>query len=244
MAEGNEKIEISRSEIHISDSISYLKASVNPLSADVGIVRGNHNIYLFDLGNSKDSLQEIKSLSGTSEEISVILSHFHPDHIGNLKHVQDTEQISDVDIQESGKAGHSGNKAETFKLAEIYVGANTFGYTHCGQIVREDRYIDDGVKLHIFPLPSSHAKGCLGLEVNGEYAFLGDATYSTKEDGKIVYNATLLAEEIKTLEKLDAAYFLLSHQEKFVQKKENVLRQLHKIYERRIKGEPYIVLYQ
>ncbi len=203
--------------IQITDSISYLKASENPLSADIGIVKGCHSTYLFDLGNSQEALQLLETLSADRKELKAILSHFHPDHTGNLSKI---------------------------KLAEIYVGANTYGYTHCGQIVNEDIYIEDGIRLHIFPLPSSHAKGCLGLEVNGEYAFLGDATYSTKKDGKIVYNATLLADEMRVLEKLKAKYFLLSHREKFVQRKEDVLRQLHKIYDRRVKGEPYIVLYQ
>ena len=36
--------------IKIADRISYIKATGNPLSADIGIVEGNEFIWLFDIG--------------------------------------------------------------------------------------------------------------------------------------------------------------------------------------------------
>ncbi len=194
----------------IIDKISYIKATENPLSADVGVIYGEDYVYLFDVGNSDVTLEAI---DGLEKEKKVILSHFHPDHIGNLDRGQ---------------------------WQEIFLGKNTFGYTHRGTVVEQDIYLEDGVKLHIFPLPSSHAKGSIGLEVNGKYAFLGDATYATQKAGKVVYNAGILAEEIRVLEKLDAKYFMLSHREPFVQEKEVVLSELKAIYARRKQGEPYI----
>ena len=98
------------------------------------------------------------------------------------------------------------------------------------------------MKLRIFPLQSSHAKGSLGLEVNGEYAFLGDGVYPGTKNGKACYNASVLKEEIAVLKNLEAKYFLLSHDENFVRKKEDVLKDLEDIYSQRNPRESYIFL--
>ena len=96
------------------------------------------------------------------------------------------------------------------------------------------------MSLHLFELPCSHAKGSIGLEVNEKYAFLGDAAYCMTKDGRPAYNANLLAEEIKVLKGLTAEYFLLSHDKKFVRRKEVVLSWLEGIYGKRDAKNPYI----
>ena len=198
--------------ISITDKISYLPASENPLSADVGIIEGQKALWLFDLGNSAEAAEALNALKKPK---NAVISHFHSDHLGNLERVV---------------------------LSELYLGANTFNYAGRGKIVREDTYIDDGVKLRIFPLPSSHAKGSLGLEVSGEYAFLGDGVYPGTKNGKACYNASVLKEEIAVLKNLEAKYFLLSHDENFVRKKEDVLKELGDIYSQRNPRESYIFL--
>lgn len=80
----------------------------------------------------------------------------------------------------------------------------------------------------------------MGLEIDEEYAFLGDGTYATNKGGKIAYNVQLLREEIKVLSNLKATYFILSHREPIVQEKDEVLKQLNRIYEMRKKDEAYI----
>ena len=140
--------------ISITDKISYLPAGENPLSADVGIVEGQKALWLFDLGNSAEAAEALNALKKPK---NAVISHFHSDHLGNLDRVV---------------------------LSELYLGANTFNYAWLGKFVRDDNYIDDGVKLRIFPLPSSHAKGSLGIEVSGEYAFLGDGVYPGTKNGK------------------------------------------------------------
>ncbi|MFQ7394619.1 MAG: hypothetical protein ACLRMX_05445 [Lachnospira eligens] len=77
-----------------------------------------------------------------------------------------------------------------------------------GTVVEDDIYIQDGdVSLHIFPLPSSHAKGCVALEVNSDNNFLGDALYAMQKCGhNTLYNAGILKEEINVLQNIKAKF--------------------------------------
>ena len=195
--------------IKITDRVSYIKATEKPLSADVGIIEGYEFVWIFDVG-ADESVPTL--LNKIPKAKNAVISHFHPDHMGNLEHVD---------------------------LNEVYLGANTFKYAKRGTVVDKDVFIDDGIKIHIFPLPSSHAKGSLGLET-GEYAFLGDASYSTMKQGKVCYNASVLKEEIAVLEKLSAKFFLISHDEKFIRPKEEIVSELLEIYSKRDPKESYI----
>ena len=197
--------------IKVTDRISYIKATEKPLSADVGIIEGDESVWIFDVG--ADESVPI-SLNKISKPKNAVISHFHPDHMRNLEHVD---------------------------LNEIYLGANTFKYAKRGTVVDKDVFIDDGITIHIFPLPSSHAKGSLGMEI-GDYAFLGDATYSTMKQGKVCYNASVLKEEIAVLENLSAKFFLISHDEKFIRPKEKIIEELEEIYKKRDPKESYICI--
>lgn len=197
--------------IKINEKISYIKAKSEPLSADVGIIEGDKYLWVFDIGADESVPME---LIGSGKPINIVISHFHPDHMGNLEHVPSNE---------------------------IYLGANTFRYAKRGEVVEKDIFIDDGVKLHIFPLTSSHAKGSVGLEI-GDYAFLGDAAYATVKQGKVCYNVSVLKEEIEALKKLSAKYFLISHDEKFIRLREEIIAELEEIYSKRNPKESYIWL--
>lgn len=194
----------------IDTSIEYIKATENPLSADVGIIKGEKFIWLYDVGSSDEAAEYI---NGLAQPTAVVLSHFHPDHTHNLSRV---------------------------KHEELYVGDNTYGYTHEGTVVTEDIYIEDGVKLHIFPLPSSHARGSLGLEINEKYAFVGDGTYATRKGGRTVYNVQFLKAMIDVIKGLKAEFILLSHEEKLVKRRDTLLVFLQSIYDMRKAGEAYI----
>lgn len=66
-------------EIVISDKISYRECTNDPLSADIGIVRAESGIWLYDVGN------DVRNLEGLNGEYNVVLSHFHLDHVGSLE---------------------------------------------------------------------------------------------------------------------------------------------------------------
>ena len=180
--------------IAINDQISYIEASEDPLSADIGVVRDGGSVWLFDVGNGD------KAISGLTGSYRVVLSHFHADHAGNV-----------------GKV-----RAEA-----LYLSAETFRHVHAGTVVSADTYVGD---MHIFPLPSSHTKGSLGLEVGEDYAFVGDALYSKVKDGFYLYNAQLLQDEIRVLRALRAPFLLVSHFPGLVRERAEVLDELMAIY--------------
>lgn len=190
--------------IRISDTISCIEASDNPLCANIGIIRREDGTWLYDVGNGE------KNIAGLDGRYHIVLSHFHADHTGNIGRIQ----------------------AES-----LYVSRETYGHIDRGEIVREDLHI---CGMHIFPLPSSHTKGSLGLEVDGEYAFVGDGLYSKARDGFYVYNAQLLKDEIEVLGRLKAPKLLVSHFKGLVRDRNEVIEELKEIYARRDRKSPEI----
>ena len=180
--------------IKINDKISCIEASDDPLSADIGIIDSDDGVWLYDVGNGAES---ISSLSG---EYTVVLSHFHTDHTGNISKI---------------------------RARRIYSSRETREHIHAGVTVDEELCVGG---MRIFPIPSCHAKGCLGLEVGEMYAFVGDALYCRVRDGFYVYNAQLLGEEIKVLEALRAPYLLVSHVKGMIREKADALGELREIY--------------
>lgn len=189
----------------INEKISYIEASNNPLSADIGIIKDGQTIWLYDVGCGEHSLNEISKCP-----VNVVLSHFHQDHTGNIEQIQ---------------------------ADAVYASKETCSHIGKGTIVEEDLYIGG---IHIFPLPSSHCKGSVGMEIDGQYAFVGDGLYCRAKAGEYVYNAQLLKEEIELLRGLQASYLLVSHHEGLVRSKEEVLAELELIYSEREKGNPFI----
>ena len=143
-------------------------------------------------------------------EYWVVLSHFHRDHTANLERV---------------------------RTAALYVSEQTREHLQRGSILRQAQCFGD---VRLFPLPSSHAEGCLGMEVGGEYAFVGDALYSRVRDGCYVFNAQVLQEEIAVLSALRAPYLLVSHFKGLIRERAAVLRELEAIYARRNRNQAEI----
>ena len=201
----------------VTDYFSYITPAIKPLSANVSVIEGEKYLWVYDVGsheNIPEMLAEISKQKG--KKIKIILSHFHPDHIANVQHI---------------------------KWESLYQGKNTYKYTHIGEIVESDINVDEtDIKLRIFQMPSSHAKGSLALLVNNKYCLLGDALYPAHKGDKTVYNAGILKQQIDILKKMAAPYVLLSHREPFVQKKQAVISWLEKIYAMREKNEPWILM--
>lgn len=191
----------------ITDRIAYLPASETPLSADVGIIQCDDEVWIFDVGSSDEAAAVANALEAPK---NIVLSHFHPDHTGNI-----------------GRIAYD----------ELYAGVFTCRRLGMGTEVTDHLYFRNGI--HLFPLPSSHAKGCVALEYGG-YAFLGDATYSTIKENRVAYNAGVLKEMIAALKALRADWFLLSHSEPFAKPKAEVVAQLEEVYALRDRQEPYV----
>lgn len=193
-------------EIRISDKISYIEASENPLSAEIGIIREGGCTWLYDVGCGDSPV------ACWEESCNVVLSHFHEDHTGSIGSVA---------------------------ADQLYVSRETFTHVLRGTVVTGSIRVGN---LHIFPLPSSHTKGCLGLEIDGEYAFVGDALYSRWRNGRYVYNVQLLQEEIAVLKRLQAPLLLVSHFKGMVRRKEEVIAELEEIYRMRVPNDPEIAV--
>lgn len=137
------------------------------------------------------------------EGYNIVLSHFHQDHTGNIDKIQ---------------------------ARELYLSKETYAHILKGTIVCDSIYIGN---LHIFPLPSSHTKGSLGLEIDSTYAFVGDALYSKVRDGCYIFNAQLLQEEIAFLKSLKASFLLVSHFGGLIRRKDDVIAELEMIQKMR-----------
>lgn len=151
-----------------------------------------------------------RAISELTGNYNVVLSHFHQDHTGNI-----------------GK----------LNIKEAFVSGETKRHVQMGTVADKDIYIGN---LHIFPLPSSHCKGCLGLEVEETYAFVGDALYSKFRDGYYIFNAQLVKEAIAVLKKLKAPYLLVSHFKGLVRRRDEVIAELTELYQDRGKNSPEI----
>lgn len=209
----------------IDEKIGYIEASQNPLSADIGIIRDAGVLWLYDVGNGDEGLLKIPD--GCH---SVVISHFHPDHCGNILKVDaDKIYVSRETYKHIMKSVSLADKDEN-AIDELHIEDRLI-------VVDKDIYLG---KMHIFLLPSTHAQGCLGMEVDEKYAFVGDAIYGKEKGGKHVYNAQLLKEEIEKLKSLKAEKLLISHHRGMLTDKNHMIAFLEKIYARREKNNPYI----
>lgn len=202
--------------ITLSPRISYLPATAPPLSADVGIIKLDNATWIFDVGSNDDALELVNGIEG---EKRIVLSHFHADH---------TKNLSRIKIDESCKIYGGGFTHKKFNFDNIKI-----------NIVDKDLYFDEDI--HLFPVPSAHAKGCVGLECE-DFAFLGDSTYCDVKEGKAVYNVGQLQGLITTLKGLKADKLLLSHNEPLECDRKKEIARLEEIYSLRKKDEPYIYL--
>jgi len=197
----------------LNEYMDHILPEENPLSGDIIIVHGKDRDYIFDMGNSEEIAEYLNSIRRPK---TFVVSHFHEDHIGSLKYLK----LGEEDI--------------------ILAGAYTKKYIDKALVVSETKVISDGIKLEIRPLTSSHAKGCLVMLVNDEYAFLGDATYSQTKDGKNGYNAQLLKAEVDELNAISCQNFCLSHKARFVFPKKFVVGLLERFYKRRDPNSSFI----
>ncbi len=196
----------------LTERISYLPATSNPLSSDVIIIHGDKYEWIYDVGCSDAAFEYIESIK---KDKIIVISHFHADHTGNLHRV-------------------------TFQ--KMYCGSytkNRFGF---GTEVITPITFDDGIELTLFPIPSSHSNGSLGIVIDNKYALLGDSVYAMTKNGKAAYNVNFLKDMISTLESIDATKFLLSHKAGLQVEKPQIIAELKEIYAKRDTRQQYLFL--
>ena len=132
----------------LTSRICQIPAVQEPLSANAFIIEGDAQYYVFDVGSSDEAYAAIAALD---KPVTVILSHFHRDHIANMSRL---------------------NPAQTF------AGARTLKYVASGSLVDTPLIIRDGVEIVVQPCVSPHAPGCLIATVDGEYTLIGDLHYA------------------------------------------------------------------
>lgn len=247
MSGENKEIE----QIKITEYISYIKATDNPLSADVLLVDGQEYLYIFDVGNNE---QVAEYLNAIPKKKRVILSHFHTDHMGNIGRVEWESVYFGVNTEKYFQQYISDYLGQRFAELPTALSGVLAGETAAGSdgAAKEEskfpRYVTvfdsikmfDGIAIEIHHVPNSHAKGSLLLQVDEEYIFMGDSLYSKVDGDFYVYNAQLLKEEIELLKELSGKQIFSSHEERPLKSKAGVIRFLEQIYAKREKNDAYI----
>lgn len=213
--------------IKIEDNLYYLASEINPiLSAEVTMYFDPDEIWIYDIGHSVKSKNLLLDMISYCERekiaCNIVSSHFHEDHMGNL------EQLAGDFTLYTTKA-----------LIEHYKGLTE----HIPNIILpSDNIFSVNTHIILYKIPSIHCKGCLGLEINKDYFLVGDSLYCKHIDGHVVYNQQLLRDQIKLFKSINAQKFIVSHDEKFVCDKEEVITKLEKILTYAVKDNAYIVL--
>ncbi len=192
----------------LAEGVFYIPAREEPLSAEVFAIKTEPGWIVCDVGSTPDRAEAVNGLDGKK---TVILSHFHADHAGNIKKIN---------------------------CRKILAGAYTVKKIGMGEAVAGRLEIPGG---SVFPLPSSHEKGCVALEARG-IVFLGDGTYPGSFHGLHGYSAGTLADTLRVLGSTEAEWAALSHRMPKIVRKEAVIRQLEGIYAERKSGENVIVV--
>ncbi len=228
--------------VKISEKISYIPASEEPLSADVVLVEGAEYLYVFDVGNNEQVAEYINSIP---KKKWVILSHFHTDHMGSIGRIQWENVFFGANTEKYFQHYIVNYAAERFsELADVLgaaLGDNSAERRFPRYVTTlEPIHIEDGCIIDIYPMPNSHAKGSLLLQVDEQYIFVGDSLYSKVDGDYYVYNTQLLKEEIELLSGLAGDTIFSSHEKNPLKRKMAAVRFLQSIYEKRQKGESFI----
>ena len=155
-----------------------------------------------------------QAIADLTGKYNVVLSHFHEDHTGNL---------------------------QKLNIQSLYVSGETRRHTGMGTVVTGDLYFG---ALHLFPLPSSHCKGCLGLEIDKTYAFVGDALYCKTKNGAYTFSVQLVHDLLAVLKKLTAPDLLVSHFPGMIRPRADVIAEFEALYAMRQPGNNEILLRQ
>lgn len=232
----------------ITDKIEYITCGENPISSDVIFIKGEKSTWIFDVGANDEAFNAIMEAINnvtSDRKVNIVISHFHRDHMGNIQRI--------IDINSA------------MENVNLYVSRYTYKHCNHGIIVDSDLTVEDGSRFRIFPIESSHSKGCLCLEVDDELVLLGDAiypAYKTFEDDDSknmsvsydkfdtrneykkqhkVYNVQHLKQQIDKLKEVSARKVFLAHEKNPLVRTEIIIIFLERIYKNRVSDNPYII---
>ncbi|MDE7298953.1 MAG: MBL fold metallo-hydrolase [Lachnospiraceae bacterium] len=221
----------------LCQNIWYLPASEQPLSADVVFIDTPEFVCIYDVGSSEEARLAIE---GITKKKIVVLSHFHPDHTANVPRITFDRLYGGRETIRHTGVGQCVDEPVRPRLPEPAQSGGGTGASFTPIDTERSGLADGGLPLSIVPVPSSHAKGSLLLCAGTEYAFCGDALYTTTREGRPVYNAGQLKAMIELLEHLKVKMLALSHDKDFLHPREEVLDGLRQIYARRDRHSSYI----
>lgn len=207
----------------INNKISYYEAQENPvLSADSFTIKTPEYLWIFDVGASAGSLEYVENQLSNPTYINrcnIVISHFHEDHASNLANIKNNYNLY--------------VSKYTYDRYKNKLGTNCISVN----IINNPYKISD---VQVFPIPSIHAKGCLGLQYDN-YVLLGDSLYCKYIDGHVTYNQQLLREQKKLFESISAEYFISSHEASQIKSLKEIIEKINKILTYSVKDSPYII---
>jgi glyoxylase-like metal-dependent hydrolase (beta-lactamase superfamily II) len=173
----------------LSPSISYVKGREDIPCPNIYIVSGKESSLLIDVSNDPSMLEEAinyikdKKLAPLKK---VAITHFHPDHIDNLKYLP-----SGVTIYSS-------------KYTSRYINQEV-------SIIIQDTTINLGDKeVRLILVPSLHSKGSLDVLVDS-YLFVGDSLEPREGKDGLYYDNSIAYEMEKRIKEIPFDYGVEAH---------------------------------
>ena len=132
--------------VKINDYMSYVPATEDPLSADVGIVYTKSGTFFFDAGSRQEAFDLIENTEGVRH---IVISHFHTDHAANIQKLVRGKnlRLTSVSLEDI--------KNLTPETDTLTVGSFTYKKYGCGTNLRSLVNIEQKLYLEsLFPYKS------------------------------------------------------------------------------------------
>ena len=173
----------------LSPAISYVKGREDIPCPNIYIVSGKESSLLVDVSNDPAMLEEALNYVKDKKLAPikmVVITHFHPDHLDNLKYLP------------SG--------------ITIYASKYTSRYIHQAvSIVSQDTTLNLGDKeVRLILVPSLHSKGSLDILVDS-FLFVGDSLGPREGKDGLYYDKSIAYEMEKRIKEIPFAYGVEAH---------------------------------
>lgn len=231
----------------ITDKVFYMLRSEKTDRSALGLICGDKYSLIVDSGNSpshaKEFLAEISSMNIPTLKYLVI-THYHWDHVFGIKDINLTtissektkEELEEMqkykwDDASLNKYIEEGlyNEFTVECIKEEIPDRENFNVGGLDIIYKDCVEIDlGGVTCIIKVIGGTHTEDSAVIYVPEEkVVFLGDCIYGSKYNGEYGYTQEKLLPMVDEIQKFDADYFVVSHEELFSKKDiDNLFNQL------------------